>query len=276
MELKKLFFPIGGGEELEERIRGALLVNRYFGTHMSMLACQYDPKILGGVFYDDVFEDDNDELMAERKQNIEIFKKVCVEIGIEVSKDQHLSNSAYLRNAAGIRSELVKKFSKYCDLVVCAVPSDGKITGTFKASVVRSGKPCVVIPRKMTEFKTDKILLTLSGTTSNSRALTRWIPVLKEAKEIHCVSSSHHLQDSEAETKGRIINYLDLHGIKIDSFKLLPLEGGIPGEVLLEEAEQGKFDAMITGLDVENHLKEILVGGVSKELLQGTKIPLLV
>ena len=38
MELKKIFFPIGGGTHLEERIRGALLVNRHFGTYLSVLA----------------------------------------------------------------------------------------------------------------------------------------------------------------------------------------------------------------------------------------------
>ncbi len=31
MQLKKIFFPIGGGEELAERIHGALLVNKFFG-----------------------------------------------------------------------------------------------------------------------------------------------------------------------------------------------------------------------------------------------------
>lgn len=29
MQLKKIFFPIGGGEELAERIHGALLVNKF-------------------------------------------------------------------------------------------------------------------------------------------------------------------------------------------------------------------------------------------------------
>ena len=119
-------------------------------------------------------------------------------------------------------------------------------------------------------------MLTLSGSPANSRALTRWIPVLKTAREVHCISSIHHLQESEAETKGRIINYLDLHDIKISSFKTLPIEGKIPGEMLVDESVCGKFDVMITGLDMENHLKEILVGGISKELLQRTKIPLLV
>ena len=76
MELKKIFFPIGGGTHLEERIRGALLVNRHFGTYLSVLACQYDPKILGGVFYDDVFDDNQDEFVAERKKISKFSKKL--------------------------------------------------------------------------------------------------------------------------------------------------------------------------------------------------------
>ena len=61
MELKKLFFPIGGGEELRERIRGALLVNKFFGTHLTIMAAQLDPRTIynvrmtlkGGVLMDE-------------------------------------------------------------------------------------------------------------------------------------------------------------------------------------------------------------------------------
>jgi len=276
LALKKLFFPIGGGEELEERIRGALLVNKFFSTHMSLIACQYDPKAIGGVFYDEIFEDANDDNAIERRENVALFKRICEEVGVEVSKDQHTPNSAYLRNVAGVRSELVEKYSKYSDVVVCTCPPDGKITGTFESSVLKSGKPAIVIPRKMSEFKIEKVLLTLSGSTANARALANWLPILQYAKEIDCVSSLHHLQNNEAETKGRIINYLDLHGIKIDNFKLLQIEGKIPGEMLINEAKDGNYDLIITGLDVQNHLKELLVGGVSKYLLQHTEVPLFV
>ena len=49
MQLKKIFFPIGGGEELAERIHGALLVNKFFGTHINIMACQLDPKMIYNV-----------------------------------------------------------------------------------------------------------------------------------------------------------------------------------------------------------------------------------
>lgn len=42
MDIKKLFFPIGGGEDIEARIRGALLVNKAFNSHIKFLASQMD------------------------------------------------------------------------------------------------------------------------------------------------------------------------------------------------------------------------------------------
>jgi len=36
MEFKKIFFPIGGGEELRERISGAILIAKYFNSHMEV------------------------------------------------------------------------------------------------------------------------------------------------------------------------------------------------------------------------------------------------
>ena len=39
MSYKKMFFPIGGGNELEERIYGALLVAKYFNTNLEVLKC---------------------------------------------------------------------------------------------------------------------------------------------------------------------------------------------------------------------------------------------
>ncbi|EET79643.1 hypothetical protein CAMSH0001_2210 [Campylobacter showae RM3277] len=42
MQYKKIFFPIGAGDDVKERIRGALLVAKHFKSHIEILACQLD------------------------------------------------------------------------------------------------------------------------------------------------------------------------------------------------------------------------------------------
>ena len=90
----------------------------------------------------------------------------------------------------GKRSAIVEQESKFCDLVVAAVPLDGKITGTFESAVLKSGKNAIVIPRKMREIRADNILVSWTGTTQSSRALTGAIDLLKSAKK----GSVHHFK----------------------------------------------------------------------------------
>lgn len=280
MEFKKLFFPIGGGEELRERIHGALLVNKWFGGHMSMMACYLDPQTVynvrmtlrGGVLFDEFLRTAKEELEAEKQRHFEIFKDECEKVQITLSQDQHIPNSAHLHNVMGLRSENVEKYSKYCDLVVAAVPPTGKITGTFEASVIKSGKSCIVIPRVMKEFKADKILLSLTGSTASARALTNSLFLLKQAKEVHCITARHYLEDNEEETVGRIKNYLDIHNIH-PTFECLDTAGKIPGQVLIKHAHDGNFDLIVAGMKADNGLKEVFLGGTSKYFLKNTNIP---
>lgn len=280
MIFKKLFFPIGGGDELRERIHGALLVNKFFGTHLSCIACQLDPKTIynvrmtlrGGVLFDEFLKSANDELREEQERNIKIFKEECEKLGIEFNENQTVRNSGYLRNIAGVRSELVEKHSKYCDLVVAAVPPTGIITGTFESAVVKSGKPCIVIPRVIREFKLDKILVGITGSISNSRALTNSIPLLKLAKHVHCIISQHHFENNIEETIGRVKNYFAIHEINA-TFEQVNTEGKIPGQILIDVSKNGGFDFIVTGMNCDNGIRETFFSGASKYFLRNTQIP---
>ena len=282
MELKKLFFPIGAGEELRERIRGALLVNKFFGTHLSILACQLDPATVynvrmtlrGGILFDEFLRTAEEELKEEQQNNLRIVREECEKLGIIVSEDQSVPNSAFLRNLIGNRSDLVQKHSRYSDMVIAAVPTTGKITGTFEATVVKSGRPAIVIPRVLEEFKAEKILVALTGSAESSRALGHSLDLLKKAKKVHCITARHYLQESEDETIGRIDNYLDLHGIKA-TFDTVDAKGKVPGQILLENAENGNFDLIVAGMSDDNGIREVFLSGTAHYFLQNTKIPVM-
>ena len=49
MQYKKIFFPIGAGDDVKERIKGALLVAKYFSGHIEILACQLDPSVVFNI-----------------------------------------------------------------------------------------------------------------------------------------------------------------------------------------------------------------------------------
>lgn len=279
MLLKKMFFPIGGGKELSERIHGALLVSKYFNTHLEILVSQASissaiPKGIG--LPSEILKrlnDINDENMKEEvgKHRV-IFEKCCKDLGIEDSelplKDKSTAN---LSVAIGVRSTLVAQQSKFCDMVIAATPSKGVSTATFEASVLESGKPVIVIPRTMSEFKAETIIIGWNNSPESSRAVSEAIPLLKQAKKVHIISSAAYTTENLTRIAD-LRNYLSIyHGIQT-SFELVKTTL-IPGEALLKNAKKGNFDLIVAGGYGHKGLKEMMLGGSARYLLEHTTIP---
>lgn len=280
MDIKSIFFPIGGGKELKERIYGALIVNKFFNAHMEIMESEFDMTDAKNVSLtlrtDKIFpkflKSCNEDIIETHGEYAEIFEQLCNDLKIKIDRENFSPNSANLTLKKGIRSKLVEKFSKYCDIVVVAVPPKGEITGTFEAVIYKSGKPCIIIPRKMKSFCTDRVLVALNGTQTSARALGNWMFMLKKAKKVHVVASSHYLENSHKETKERILNYLKIHGIN-PTFEEIQTKGKIPGEVLLDQSRE--FDVIVAGVEEDKGFKGTFLIGNSKYFLKNTQIPVM-
>ncbi len=284
MQPKKIFFPIGEGEELEERIRGALLVSKYFDTHLEILGSGATMDIdqfiknevaqLSNEFKDELL-DGLETLKKERtSREAVIFDRACRELDVTVS-DTPIEGKVTAHRVVkhGKRSDLVCQQSKFCDIVIAATPPDGSSAATFEASVVCSGKPVLVIPRVMTELKMEKILIGWNNTPEASRAISEAIPLLKKAKEVKIVSTKSYTHEDLSDIAD-LKAYLALHGIEA-VFELIKTTF-IPGEALLNSAKAGGYDLIVAGAYGRKGLKEMMLGGSAAYLLKHTTIPTLV
>ena len=281
MQYKKIFFPIGAGDDVKEHIYGALLVAKHFNSHIEILACQLDPSVVynmkmtlrGGVLYEEFLKAAKADLGLEHEQNETIFNKLCAELGVQVSDEPiEGKTTAKFITKSGKRSVLVEQESKFCDMVVAAVPLDGKITGTFQAAVPKSGKTAIAIPKRMTSFKTENILVSWNGSTQNSRAVSSSIELLKNAKKVHCITCMPHSGDGNAEENlKKLEGYLKLHGVQA-TYEIVNTTS-IPGEALLKSAKEGGFDLIVAGRYGENGFLEIFLSGTSRYFLKNTTIP---
>ncbi|MFL1706852.1 universal stress protein [Campylobacter sp. MOP7] len=279
MQYKKLLFPIGAGDDVKERIYGALLVAKHFDTHIEILASQLDPSAVynmkmtlrGGVLYEEFLKAAKAELGVEHEQNEALFKKICAELGVEISDTPTGKASAKFVTKSGKRSVVVEHESKFCDMVVAAAPLDGRVTGTFEAAVLKSGKTAIAIPRKLMKFGTDNILVSWNGSTQNSRALSSSIELLKKAKKVHCITCKAHPDESAEESLKKLEEYLKIHDINA-TFEIVKTTS-VPGEALLRSAKEGNFDLIVAGRYGENGFREIFLGGTTRYFLKHTQIP---
>ncbi len=278
---KKMFFPIGGGEELKERIHGALLVSKHFNTHLEVLISHASIRnsIPEGIALPEevlkrLSNIEENNLQRELSIHEGIFNKCCMELGVGISSSA-LSDkcTAHLNVGAGTRSTLVAQQSKFCDMVIAAAPPKGVATATFQATVLQSGKPVMVIPRIMKEFKVDNIMIGWNNSPQASRAISEAIPLLKQAKRVHIVSSKAYTTENLSRIKD-LRNYLALHDIDA-TFELVKTTF-VPGEALLKSAQKDDFDLIVAGAYGQKGFKEMMFGGSARYLLQHTTIPTLV
>ena len=278
MNYKKLFFPIGGGDELEERLYAALLLAKTLDTKLEILKCDLKsninmyktlslPKDIL-IKIDEVVDSKYDDENIEFKL---LFKKVAKEIGINIDNKSSKENAfAYLKIKEGIRSTLIEQESKFCDLVIAAAPPSGVTTATFETAVLKSGKPVLMFPRVMKNFSVNSIIIGWNNSTEASRAITSSITLLKKAQRVHIVSSPEYIEN--LDVMQNLIDYLKEHEIDA-SFEIVETTR-IPGQALLNAALDGDFDLIVAGAYGHKGLKELMFGGATRYLLEKSTLPI--
>lgn len=278
MEYKKIFFPIGGGEELRERIHGSLIIAKYFNAHLEIFKSLAKPSQIM-QFDDKIPETLLKELNAIAKDRLEedmyihetIFKEEIEKIGSKISNIAIPDTAtAQILSGEGYRSKLIEQESKYCDLVIVSSPHNGRLTSTFETTIVKSGKPALMFPRKMKDFSTNKIIIGWNNSAEGSRAISLSIPLLKKAKEVHIITASEYIKEENDIQK--LQNYLAIHDI-IATYEIVKITK-TPGEALLKNARDGEFDLIIAGAFGDRGFRELMFGGTTKYILENTNIPI--
>ena len=278
MIYKKLFFPIGGGDELKERIHGALLIGKHFKAHVEIFQSLAQPSQIMQI--DDnlpatILKELNAVAYARQEENMyihqSIFEDEIKKVGNTISKtprDEESTAAIVVGN--GYRSKLIEEESKFCDLVIVASPPKGRITATFETTITKSGKPALMFPRVMKKFSTKKIIIGWNNSPEVSRAVSQAIPILKNAEKVHIVTSIEYMKDINQIVK--LQGYLSCHGIK-SSYEIVKTTR-TPGQALLNNANDGDFDLIIAGAFGHKGLRELMFGGTTKYILENTKIPI--
>ena len=273
-----MFFPIGGGDELEESLHGAMLVAKYFNVNLEFLLCLSNPnrKMLNTInlplnIQEEILAVLEGQVQVEEEKFSKLFKKLAKDNDIEVSKLHYKDRaSVYFTSKDGLRSDLVKQASKFCDLVIAAAPPLGVSTATFEAAVLNSGKPVLMIPRNMQIFDANNIVIGWNNSPEASRAVTSAIPLLQKAKRVHIVSSLEYSKNDD--NMNNLLSYLAYHDIDA-TFEIVETTK-VPGEALLNAGLVGNFDLIIAGAYGHRGLRELMFGGATRYLLENSVLPI--
>jgi nucleotide-binding universal stress UspA family protein len=140
-----------------------------------------------------------------------------------------------------------------------------------------SGRPILVVPYAgRYETVGRRVLIGWSATREAARAVNDAMPLLAEAEIVTLLTiDAREGPDAHGELPGADISlHLARHGVKAEIERTVSV--GIPaGDVLLSRAADLGADLLVIGAYGHSRVRELLLGGVTRSILQSMTLPVL-
>jgi nucleotide-binding universal stress UspA family protein len=136
------------------------------------------------------------------------------------------------------------------------------------------GRPCLLYPDEIQNaFALESILISWDYSKYAARAVCDALPTLKTARNVRVLTVRGEKDIPIEDPKTPILELLAAHGVKAE-FVEAELGAQSIGRVILEQAHNAHADLIVMGAYGHSRLKEFVLGGATKEILNGTRIPL--
>jgi nucleotide-binding universal stress UspA family protein len=275
MPYKTLLVHVDGGARAPLRIDIACRLARRFDAHLIGLHALTVIKLPG---YAQVaieggarLEEFQAKAAAEAARQAEqVFTRGVSAAGVSKSE---------WRTSRGDAAEVAPVHARYADLVVVGQPNTSDASGVepefAERLVLAAGRPVLVIPYAGNFAEVGRrVLVAWNAGREATRALTDAIPMLREAKEVHVIAFNP-VGMPHGEVPGADIGlYLARHGIKVNVSQQTAADVDV-GNQLLSRAADLDIDLIVMGAYGHSRLKELVLGGVTRTILESMTVPVL-
>ncbi|HEX2020352.1 MAG TPA: universal stress protein [Aurantimonas sp.] len=191
-----------------------------------------------------------------------------------------MGNGCSLRRIDGMPHELAfaaGRLARTLDLFILGRPDDDRSLADLIAAVLfDAGSPALIVPPEAAEARDPQtIVVAWRDTTECSRAIAAALPFLKRAREVFLVSVAEGTASEErhSEPAADMARHLARHGVNVE-VRHLP-KWNRPADALLNEAKIVGAELLVSGAYGRSRLREMILGGVTRDLLKSCPIPLL-
>jgi nucleotide-binding universal stress UspA family protein len=273
-DYKTILVHYDAGKTAPVRLETAIEIAGTFGSH---IACVYATSAVPTPSY--AYE--ATQIMREAQQRLRA----------EMLRDARRSYDECLRRTGFDRTEwraseadvrdVVALHARYADLVVVGQQNPEWPSGVdqdFERSVpVAVGRPVLFVPYAFERRPVGhRVLVAWNASREAARAVSDALPILKRAGQVHVaafhpeISRSAHGEEPGAD----IALYLARHGIKV-TVSRYDSQGVDVGNQLLSRAFDVSADLIVMGAWGHSRLREFVLGGVTRTVLETMTVPVL-
>jgi nucleotide-binding universal stress UspA family protein len=252
----------------------AVSIAAAFQAHIAATAFAFDPVVTPAVLdglsstWVDV---QRDESRAAAKAAIDRFEAAAKREGLSA---EHRLFETSLGDAIALFGKIARRF----DLSVVKQQEPDRPNGDdliVEAGLFQSGRPVVVVPYiQKAPLKLDRVLVAWDGSHGAARAIGDAMPFLHRAKAIDVVMVANGHTKKDEVPGVEIGQHLARHGLNIDVRQLVAEDVDVANTILSYAADNA-VDFMVMGGYGHSRLREFVLGGATRGILQTMTVPAL-
>ena len=279
MRLKDILVHLDATEQAMTRLQVAADLARRHEAHLTglyvvdiILPIMVAADASGGVaVLGELLETQRQDALAEAAQIEAAFQERLQRDGI----------AGEWRLIEGVASEQLALHARYADLAVVGQPDPAggqpSATAILETVLFSSGRPVLVVPHAG-RFETlgRRVLIGWNASRESTRAVHDALPLIAEANPatILAVNPQSGLGGHGEEPGADIARHLARHGTTVSVEHMTASEVSA-AEVILNRAAELAADLLVIGAYGHSRLREMVLGGVTRTLLQQMTIPVL-
>ena len=252
----------------------AISVAEAFGAHVLGIAVAYEPVIPGtvmGGIPPEIIESQRAESNQKARTAVSRFEQAVKRTGVS---GETRTISASISGAADQIGRIGRRF----DLVIVGQPERQMSLPdevVDESVLFESGRPVIFVPFiQKGGMKLDHIMVCWDGSRAASRAIADAMPFLKKAKQVEVVIIADKPGKKDEIAGADLGQHLARHGLKVDVKRITSPEIDVPSTILSYAADSSA-DMIVMGGYGHSRLREFVLGGATRGLLEAMTIPVL-
>ena len=289
MAYRRLLLPLTGTAAGEAALATALSVARIWHAHLHCLHVRVDARDVAPLAGEGLSGAMIEEMMAateresgERAGRVRsLFENFAQTHGdVVLASDPNTALKApgvtlSFEAIPGREEDVVAQQSRLYDMAVVPHPEadeDVSSSDALHAVLFDSGRPVLIAPRVVPAAIGTRVAVAWNGSAESAAAVAAALPWLHRASAVRILCSDDYQR--RGPSADGIRAYLRWHGIEAEAVPFKPMTREV-GAGLLGAARDFGADLMCQGAYSHSRLRQLILGGVTRHVLENAEIPVL-
>jgi nucleotide-binding universal stress UspA family protein len=277
MAYKNLLVHLDETEACKGRVAAAIALAKAQEAYLTGLALAIEasvPAYIGGQLPVEVLDVQHAQMLERGRAAAALFDKALAAAGQQ-------GESRVVSGLDIDSARVIALHARHADLVVLGQEEPEAATAlprhTVEDVVLSAGRPALVVPY-IGAGKTlgQRVMIAWDASREAARAVNDAMPLLEQAKAVTVLSVNPRPGvDRHGEEPGAdIALHLARHGVKVDVQRTQVEEIDV-GDTVLSRLADLSSDLLVMGAYGHSRLREVVLGGVTRTLLESMTVPVL-